>query len=631
MDVFFYGMLIIIVLFAPLILALSAVGTTSALKRQVEALDAQVRTLSRRLSALGGPEGSAAEVESAPSAPVPESAPSTPQPQTVTPAPPRQVAPPPEPTPTVVWTPRAPSPVLEPGAATTGKTQSDLERLIGGKWLSWIGILALLLATAFFLKYAFDNNWIGPIGRIAIGFLSGAALMVYSQWLFKKTYVYFSEGIAGLGAGVLYLSLYAAFNVYHLIPNVGALAGMVLVTVALLGFALARDSQRIAVLALVGGFITPLLLNTGEEAEVALFTYLAVLNAGLLWVAYVRNWRALPLAFIFTVFYFWAWYGDHYDPSRLNVTLAFATLFFVEFAVLPTARALKIGSLYTEQVTLVLLNAGWYVLMLHVSLFEQHRWALSAAVIVLAIGHLIVAQGAAPPAQGRPLARVLFSGLALTLVTLAIPIGLRGTWITIGWAIEGAVLVWSGFVTETQWLRVAGVALFALVVARLLVAPIEGGQLIFNQRFGTFATVIACFAMASYLAASRRAELALDERTLFLSVQVAINVLALWALSAEVLDRPYTIAETQQLLLTLVWTLYAAALLVLGIRSNSSLLRWQGLVLLGISIGKVFLVDLSELGLGLRILSFMALGIVLLGISFLYQKRLQPKGSEKEQ
>ena len=169
-------------------------------------------------------------------------------------------------------------------------------------------------------------------------------------------------------------------------------------------------------------------------------------------------------------------------------------------------------------------------------------------------------------------------------------------------------------------LRMAGFVIFALVAIRLVAAPIEGGHLLLNPRFETFALVIACFGAVVFMALRRRDEVAPDERVLYNVLQVVTNVLALWALTSEVFGATES-SERQQLQVTLVWTLYAAVLLVVGVRTNSGLLRWQGLVLLGIAIIKVFLFDLAELSLGLRILSFMALGLVLLGISFLYQRR----------
>jgi uncharacterized membrane protein len=599
------GFALIIIFFAPIVMSIVALAATSRLRLKIEALERRIEP----------------SVVAAPSVPTPSvAAPPTAQAAPIAVAPPSGTPAQPSQRPAVA-TP-------QPGRAAA-PAGMDLERQIGGKWLNWIGIAALLVGTAFFLKYAFDNNWVGPLGRVTIGLLAGTALIVYSQWLFKKTYVYFSEGVAGLGAGVLFLSLYAAWSFYHLIPNLAAFAGMVAITAVLLGLALARDSQRIAVLALIGGFVTPLLVSTGTDAQIQLFGYLALLNAGLLWVAYVRNWRSLPLAFLFSLMYFWSWYGTYYDPSKLALTLGFATLFFVEFATLPALRALKTGTQYPEQVVLALLNTAWFVLALHVMLFDQHRWLLTVDVVVLAIVYLGLASFAPAPKSGRPLARVLYAGLALTLVTLAIPIRLAGAWITIGWAIEGAVLIWSGFSMDTRLLRAAGLTIFLFVAIRLVVAPIEGGQLFLNPRFETFALVIACLGTTTYLASRHRSELAPGERTLYSIAQVAINVLALWALTSEVLGTTQ-MYQRQQLLVTIVWTLYAATLLVLGVRADSSLLRWQGLVLLGIAIIKVFLFDLSELSLGLRILSFMALGIVLLGISFLYQRRAKPGRTEEE-
>jgi uncharacterized membrane protein len=589
-------LLILGIVLLPIVLSISALVSTSNLRKRIEALESGVSRPAPTVSAqaVAAPQPPPLVAPSAPLHPAPISQPSGQQP-----------------------------------VARRAEPGIDIERVIGGKWLNWIGIAALLVGTALFLKYAFDNNWIGPIGRITIGLLAGTALIVYSQALFKKTYVYFAEGVAGLGAGVLFLSFYAAWSFYHLIPNLAAFGGMVAITAVLLGLALARGSQRIAVLALVGGFVTPLLVSTGTNAETQLFGYLALLNAGLLWVAQARGWRSLPLAFVFSLIYFFVWYDKFYEPSELPVTLGFAALFFVEFATLPALRALRTGSQYPEHILLALFNTAWFVLALHNMLFANARWILTADVLVLAIVYLALARLSPLPDAGRPLARVLYAGLALTLVTLAIPIQLAGAWITIGWAIEGAVLIWSGFSTNTRMLRMAGFVIFVLVAMRLVAAPVEGGHLLLNPRFETFALVIACFGAAVFMASRRRDEVASDERVLYNILQVVTNVLAVWALTSEVLGATES-SGGQQLQVTLVWTLYAAVLLVVGVRTNSSLLRWQGLALLGLAILKVFLFDLSELGLGLRILSFMALGGVLLAISFLYQRRAKSGHPEEK-
>lgn len=129
---------------------------------------------------------------------------------------------------------------LEPGAAAAlrpGRAR-DLEALIAGRWLNYLGVLALLFAVSFFLKFVFENNWVGPGARVAIGLLSGAGLLAYSRRLLEREHRYFSESIAGLGVAVLDLSVYAGHAYYHLFGRPLAFAGMscvTAVTVALAG------------------------------------------------------------------------------------------------------------------------------------------------------------------------------------------------------------------------------------------------------------------------------------------------------------------------------------------------------------------------------------------------------------
>jgi uncharacterized membrane protein len=538
-------------------------------------------------------------------------------------------APPPPTAPPVESTGAAPVAAAPTPAPATRRI--DLESLIAGRWLNRVGIVALLLAVGFFLKYAFDNGWIGPTGRVAIGLFFGVALLVYSQFLIRRGYLYFSEGIAGTGAGVLYLSLYAAWGYYDLIPQPAAFAGMVVLTSALAAIAVGRNSQRLSVLALAGGLMTPGLLSTGTDAQAVLFTYLLVLNAGLLALGRVRTWRLLePLALFGSVFYFVGWFDAFYDPSRLTGTLIFAALFFVEFAALAALRARRESTLLPEQYAIVLANAAWFMITLHVTLYEDHRWGLTFAVLALAAAHVVVLRLLPPgPKSAQPSpTRLLYAGLALTFVTIAIPIRLEGEWITMAWAIEGAVLVWSGFRSGAAAQRGMGLLLFVLVLIMLSVQDVDAERVLFNARFATFAVAIAALASAFFLSRSNKERLANGEDRLFGVVGVAGNVLGAWGLSLEVWDffgqQRFGVDHelAQQMGLSVMWTVGAVALIVVGVRLASPALRWQGLALLGLAVMKGFLFDLSFLARVYRILTFFALGLVALIVSFLYQRKL---------
>jgi uncharacterized membrane protein len=540
---------------------------------------------------------------------------------------------------------RPPTPVAatlgapKPAQSTSQPIGLDIEQLIAGSWLNRIGIVALLLAVSFFLKYAFDSDWIGPRGQVALGLLSGAAVLIYSQWLLRRGHDDFANRIAGLGGGVLYLSLFAGANYYHLFPPSPAFGGMAIVTATLVVIAVRRDSQAMALVALLGGLLTPVLLSTGRDAPVELFTYLALLNAGVLLVAHTRQWAKVEwLAFAGTMLYFWGWWNGYYHEDRQNLTLGFASVFFLEFALLPVLQARRAGTLEAAQMMLVALNALGYLAALHRLLYAEHRWSLSCLLLLLAALHLVVARRVPAPEGSSSLVRMLFGGLALTFVTLVIPVQLNGKWMTMAWAIEGALLIRAGVRAQVSHLRWAGVALFMVVASRLMLFPIHGVQpVLINQRFGLFAVVIICFVAALWCSRSLKNDLNDEERLAFGVVGLCANIVTLWALSCEVWDywSPSGFEDerrsdfAQQLGLSLLWTTYATALVAAGVRLKNRALRWQGLALLGLVAIKVFLYDLSSLEAIYRIVSFMVFGLLLLGVSFFYQ-RASPRPSVKE-
>ena len=517
-------------------------------------------------------------------------------------------------------------------ALKAGKSEPvNFETLIAGRWMNYIGILAILFAVTFFLKYAFENDWIGPRGRVGIGLLIGAGLFPFSQRLLDRGYKYFSEGIAGLGAAVLYLSLWAGWHYYGVFSQTAAFAMMIAVTALTTVVAIGRNSERIEVLALVGGIVTPALVSTGENHEIALFTYMAVLGSGMLALARARDWKSLPsIQFVGTLIYFWGWYSEFYRSDALGTTLFFATLFFALFAALPVARSRREGELSLLENGIVLVNSVAFLIALRTLLWPNYRWGLTIAVLALAAIHLAF-ERALPQKRtsGPPVTRIIFAGLALTFATLAIPIRLDAHWITMAWSVEGAVLIWSGLQIRISPLRAAGFVLFAIAALRLTLIPIPASQFLLNARFATFAVTVACFLFACYSARKESATMAEPEKMIFLGTALAANVFALAALSLEVWDyfertsSPLIERDrAQQLALSTLWLVYALVFLTVGLWKKSVAVRWQALALLGVVIVKVFLFDLSFLDRFYRIISFLLLGIALMLISFFYQRRL---------
>ena len=196
----------------------------------------------------------------------------------------------------------------------------SLESRIGSQVFNRVGILAVLIGMAWFLKFAIDNHWVGPLGRVLIGLIAGIGLIAWSERFRSRGYTAFSYSLKAIGSGILYLSLWAAFELYQLIPSAVAFAGMVLVT-AWNGFmSWVQDAELLALYAIVGGFGTPLLLSTGENHELVLFSYLLLLDAAVLVLIALRPWSRLLLgAFVGTVFFSVAWYIRFYRSEERRV------------------------------------------------------------------------------------------------------------------------------------------------------------------------------------------------------------------------------------------------------------------------------------------------------------------------
>lgn len=557
-----------------------------------------------------------------------------------------------------------------PAQPAKSASPADLEALIGGRWFNRIGIIALLFAISYFLKLAFDNNWIGPTGRVAIGIVIGLLMLPWSDWLLAHDYTYFSEGIAGLGEATLFVSVWAGCQYYALFSRQIGFVALVLVTVIMAYLALRRNSERIAFLSLLGGLLTPALMSSGQNQQFVLFSYLLLLGVAAPIVSWRRGWQTLlPLAFGGTHLYFWQWYDVFYRRAGfLGSTLIFATLIFALYASGPAARALLRRPLRTFDVILVLANAFAYAAILYTLFWPRDRWPLTLLFVALAIAHQAIALLLPDPnADEAKTSRYVYTGLAVACLTLAIPIKLEHNAVTIAFAIEGALLVSLGFRVLAPLLRPFGYFVLAMSAIDLVEQLPIARTFLFNERFALYLILIAalgaCLWSASVALKSsaqahplspgppdeppsasaplvptaspgpRGASLPVSSGPLSVPAEaailtIAINFFALLALSQEFWDffgagpRTLNHSLSQNLSISILWTVYAALLLLLGAQRQAPILRWQALSLLGIVVAKVFLYDLSSLDRSYRILSFFILGFTLLLISFFYQRKL---------
>jgi uncharacterized membrane protein len=540
-----------------------------------------------------------------------------------------------------------PTPNVAPPMSSipTSARETDLEKKIGQYWLNRIGIAAMLIGISYFLKYAFENNWIGPGGRIAIGLIAGIALILWSENFRKRGHTAFSYSLKAVGIGTLYLSLWGAFQIYHLIPSAVAFIAMILVTVSTVALALSQNAELLASFAMVGGFATPVLVSTGQNHEVTLFSYVALLDLAILAMTILKPWRRLLWgSFVGTIILYGGWYASYYrdefsyNPygSQRPLTVFFAVLFAAIFAAVPLLTRYERSTRYDgPSVTLVLLpllNAAVFFLQLYV-MYERETVTLTWFALALGAAYLGIAAAFKRrfPNEDTKFLNLLHVAIAIAFITIAIPLKLEAHWITIGWLIESAVLLWISVRTRVSFLRFLAVGALILGICRLLAYDhYRTEALILNARFATYLVAIAVLGSIVYFGRQHVSE---REKPFLQIAVVALNLLALIALTWEASDyfdrqlfnnydyRLYHQVDfTRSFTYSAIWLLYGAGLMAIGFRARSAFIRWQALILIAFTTFKIFLYDTSQLGGSYRIVSFIALGAVLLGISFIYQR-----------
>jgi uncharacterized membrane protein len=494
----------------------------------------------------------------------------------------------------------------------------DLESLIGGSWFNWIGIIAVTFGVAFFLKFAFDKQWIGPGARVSLSAIVGIVLLYVGERLRKRGLKAYAYILSGGGLLILYLSDFAAYNFYHLIPQVLAFLLMAAVTTTAVLLSVRLNALPVAILGLVGGFLTPVLLSTGVDNEIGLFTYVALLDAGVLAVAYFKRWRSLDfLSFAGTMAITIGWAFKFYEPQKVWTTLFFLSVFFILYSLLAIFHNVLPGRpTRWFDVALAIANATFYFglsyLMLIEAGFDHTTPATQALLVSVFFTQLFYMTWRWSP-DDRFL-RYSYVGAAATFLSIAVAIQLELHWVTIAWAVEAFMLAWVGLRSGERAARHAAIAVFCAAVCHWFFWDMPEFAYgvdpsfipLLNRRALSGAVLVGAIAGAAWLY-KRAGELDENERelvkTFFLLTgnAVALTLLTLdmndfftarlshSGAAKEGLRGP--IENARQFSISTLWMLYAATMLALGVLRRSALLRWGGLILLLVAIGKVVAFD----------------------------------------
>ena len=398
--------------------------------------------------------------------------------------------------------PIAPPPIPEPEVKDE---RNIFEKLLGTNWLSKVGIVTLVLGIGFFVKYAIDQNWINEVGRVGIGILTGAIIIGIAHKL-KAKYHVFSSILVGGGISIFYITITLAFRDYALFGQTLAFALLILITVFSVILSLLYDRKELAVFSLLGGFASPLMVSTGVGNYVVLFSYIFILNTGMLIVSYIKKWRIIGIiCFVLTLSFFWVWTLRSYENQFFSVSL-FISLFFIQFYLLALFDHYKSGKkLSVYQVFLILTN-NLSALLAYIYVFNTYSPDIRGLITIsLAVINAVVLVILFRNSRIDRNMIYLVIAIVLSFVSLAIPVQLKGHVITLFWAAESVILLW---LWQKSRIRIFyfGFMLISLLVLisycmdiNHLYSYSNPMPVILNRLFITGVVVIAAFAVNTWL------------------------------------------------------------------------------------------------------------------------------------
>lgn len=348
-----------------------------------------------------------------------------------------------------------------------------VEYAVATVWLVRCAVVLLLIGIGFFVKYSHDNNLVSPQLRIAGVILLGITIVGAGCRLVKSIrYRLLGTGLSGIGVVTLYFAIFAAASIYKFLPASGAFALMVLITIAGALLALRQNSLFVALVAVIGGYFTPILLSSGAKQLPELFCYLLLIGAGSLFLSFYRNWRLLNfVAFILHYAIFAGAVHRYFDPHLAAdywQLAGFGCVFFVLFSLLPLFYSL----LHQLKVTLleILLLAANGTIFLSILIpatqetFPASRYAAGVTLFAALVFSLEFLACTRLRVRDRNLypALLAFSSAA---VALTFPLLLSGHWITAAWAVQAAATLYLGTHTGSGFLT--NIALFLYWIAGL--------------------------------------------------------------------------------------------------------------------------------------------------------------------
>ncbi len=342
------------------------------------------------------------------------------------------------------------------------------EFAVASQWLLRIGIVILVVGIGFFLKYSIDRGLLVPEARVILTVIAGLTMLIGGTQLLGRRYHILGQGLMGGGFAALYFAVFAAYEYFNMLEPIPAFALMAVITTLAGGVAVRFNSMLVAVLGIIGGYGTPLMLASETANYPALFGYMLVLGCGVLAIGVYRNWPLVNyLSFIANYALVLSTLTD-YDQTKFWEFMPFLIGFFVLFSTMSfTNRQVRQTPTHLLDLLLLLLNVAFFFAISYRMVDELYgrKWiaAVSIGLTIYYSAHF------AAFVNRKFIDRnllVIFFGLASCFLATTMPLVLTREWITASWSIQALMLLWMALQLRSGAVRLMAYILFALVICR---------------------------------------------------------------------------------------------------------------------------------------------------------------------
>ena len=396
----------------------------------------------------------------------------------------------------------------------------SVEKFIGENLINKIGIVFTVIGVAIGAKYSIDHQLISPLTRIILGYLAGLILLGFGIRL-KKDYIKYSSVLVSGAMAIMYFITYFAYNFYFLMPQMLAFTLMVIFTIATVYAAIKYNMQVIAHIGLVGAYTVPFLLSNETGNVTVLFSYIAIINIGILVIAFKKYWKPINYAaFAITWLIFLMWYDQGCKVvGHFGLALTFLAVFFAIFYLVFLAYKLIQKEKFENEDIWLLLTNSFIFYGIGYSILDNNpdtKHLLGLFTIINAFIHLIVSINIFRQKLADRNLFYFVSGLVMVFVTIAVPVQLDGNWVSLLWVGEAVLLFWIGRSKNYAIYEQISYVLMVLAVGSLILDwstaysafipdnPESRIVPIFNINFLTSTVFILAFGYINWLNSSKK-------------------------------------------------------------------------------------------------------------------------------